>query len=35
MRVKADYKPFALIDNNLYQSSIALSENILNLIDMM
>lgn len=34
-RIKADYKPHALIDNSLFQSSIALSENILNLIDMM
>jgi len=33
MRVKADYKPYAKIDFSLCDSSISISENIINLID--
>jgi len=33
LRVKADYKLNAKIDNSLYQKSIILSENIMNLIE--
>lgn len=35
MRIDADYKVYARLDNSVYQSSIHLSENIINLIDMM